>query len=97
MAGKNFKIVVHRSSDSVHLKLQGSFDGSSAHQLLNVMEANAKGMSKIIVHTSGLSDIHPFGTGILQGNLLSKAEQFAELIFTGDNSRELAPEGAIFL
>ncbi len=97
MAGTNFKIVVHRNSDSVHLKLQGSFDGSSAHQLLNAMEANAKGMNNIFVHTSGLSDIHPFGTGILQGNLLSKTEQSAELIFIGDNSRELAPEGAVYL
>ncbi len=97
MAETNFKILVHRSSDSVHLKLKGSFDGSSAHQLLNAMEANAKGMNKIIVHTSGLSDIHPFGTGILQGKLFDMAGQSAELIFTGDNSRELAPEGAVYL
>ncbi len=97
MAGTNFKIVVHRSSDCVHFKLEGSFDGSSAHQLLNAMETNAKGVNRIIVHTSGLSEINPIATGVLQGNLSCKTGQSAELIFTGENSRTLAPEGAVYL
>ena len=33
----NFKISVHRNSDSLDLKLMGDFDGTSACELLNVM------------------------------------------------------------
>ena len=32
-----FKICVHRNSENLHLKLKGNFDGTSAHELLTVM------------------------------------------------------------
>jgi len=34
----NFRISVHRSSENLHLKLMGNFDGISAHELLNVLK-----------------------------------------------------------
>jgi len=40
----NFRISVHRSSDSLHMKLMGDFDGSSAWELLNVLR-NAQRVS----------------------------------------------------
>ena len=57
----NFKIVNHRNSDNMHLKLMGDFDGSSAHQLLNLLTKNGLAASKIFIHTSALKSIVPFG------------------------------------
>jgi hypothetical protein len=33
----NFKILVHRNSENLHLKLTGDFDGTSAQKLLNAL------------------------------------------------------------
>jgi len=32
-----FKVCVHRNGENLHLKLKGNFDGTSAHELLTVM------------------------------------------------------------
>ncbi len=34
----NFRIFLHETRDSLHLKLDGDFDGSSAHELLNTLK-----------------------------------------------------------
>jgi len=33
-----FRISIHRNSENLHLKLMGDFDGTSAHELLNVLK-----------------------------------------------------------
>ena len=51
----NFKILVHRNSDSLHLKLVGDFDGTSAHELLNSLTKNARGVRRVFIQgTYGL-------------------------------------------
>ena len=57
----NFKILIHKSSESLHLKLTGDFDGTSAHELLNTIKDYGAGMNKIFIHTNGLRGIFPFG------------------------------------
>jgi anti-anti-sigma regulatory factor len=81
----NFRIVIHQNSDSLHLKLMGDFDGSSAHELLNTMRSHCVVVNKIFIHTSGLKAIHPFGRAVFQRNLSSLGKQAASLIFTGEN------------
>ena len=34
----NFRIFLHETRDSLHLKLDGDFDGSSAHELFNTLK-----------------------------------------------------------
>ena len=36
----NFKILCHQGSDGLQLKLMGDFDGSSAYELINTLEAH---------------------------------------------------------
>ena len=33
----NFQIYSYKTRDSLHLKLNGDFDGSSAHELINIL------------------------------------------------------------
>lgn len=90
----NFKISVHRNSDNLHLKLIGDFDGTSAHQVLNILKTNSRGASNIFIHTSCLKHIDPFGRITFHNNIRQFKKGPLRLVFTGDNSEELAPEGA---
>jgi len=36
----SFKILAHRNSDNLHLKLEGDFDGRSALELINYLKKN---------------------------------------------------------
>ena len=87
----NFKIVFHRSSDNLHLKLTGDFDSSSAHELIEVLRRNWSGPNKVIIHTSSLKAIHPFGRDTFQKNMTDLKDYSARMVFTGENAKELAP------
>ncbi|MBW2707871.1 MAG: hypothetical protein JRD04_01070 [Deltaproteobacteria bacterium] len=87
----NFRIAVHRNSQSLHLKLLGDFDGSSAHQLLNVLKSDANGLARVFVHTDCLRNVHPFGQDVFQNNLDILKRQTVPLVFTGEYASQLAP------
>jgi hypothetical protein len=88
----NFKISVHRNSENLHLKLTGDFDGSSAWELLNVLKKRSNGARKVIVHTSCLNNIYPFGRDTFHQILSDLDGPKPRLMFTGENANQLAPE-----
>jgi len=92
MAG-NFRVVVHRNSDSLHLRLEGDFDGSSAHQLLCMLGESGNKINKVFIHTNGLKEIHPFGKAVFHRNLKDFNTRRADLVFPGDKGPEIAPQG----
>ena len=83
----NFKILVHHSSESLHLKLVGDFDGTSAYEVINAMLENGRS-HRIFIHTASLKEIHPFGKGILEKNLSLFKKQDIKVIFTGDHAAQ---------
>ena len=80
----SFRILLHRNSESLHLKLMGDFDGSSAYELLNTLKIYAANVNRIFIHTNGLREIHPFGKAVFQNNASEIDKQPANLIFTGE-------------
>jgi len=94
----DFKILVHRNSENLHLRLTGDFDETSAHQLLNALEENCANVRKIFVHTSCLKKIYnPFAQELFQKDLHFMNGQSPSLIFTCENGKQIAPEGSRFL
>lgn len=91
MAG-NFRIRVHRNSENLHLKLMGDFDGSSAWELLNMLKKRANNVYRVIIHTSCLKRIDPFGRDTFQQNLGQFKNSTAHILFTGENASQIAPE-----
>lgn len=89
----NFKVVVHRNSESLHLRLEGDFDGSSAHQLIHMPGEDGHGVGRVFIHTNGLKEIHPFGSAVFQKNLNVFKTKKPVLIFTGERGAEIAPPG----
>ena len=88
----NFRCFIHRSSDSIHMKLFGDFDGSSAHELVNALKKNCGTASKIFIHTNSLNNIHPFGRETFLNNLGFLNGKSPLIFFTGEDASQLAPE-----
>jgi hypothetical protein len=86
----NFQILPYKTRDSLHLKLAGDFDGSSAHELINTLVDNDAGYYQIFINTNDLKTIHPFGREVLEKKLGSINKPFKNLIFIGENSHELS-------
>jgi len=94
---RKFGISVHRNDQNIHLKLVGDFDGISAHELLRVLKRYCRRSSRVFIHTSCLRSIHPFGQNVFHTHLALLKGQSVELVFTGENASELAPQrGALF-
>nr|MBP7323348.1 hypothetical protein [Deltaproteobacteria bacterium] len=90
--GTNFRILVHKNSHNLHLKLHGDFDGSSARQLLNTISKLGGRSDSVFIHTAGLCDIQPMGCDIFQMNVSSLSRRFSEgIIYTGAKAQLLAP------
>jgi len=87
----NFRISAHRNGENLHLKLMGDFDGTSAHELLNVLKKRADHTSRVFIHTGSLRNIFPFGLNVFHTNLDVLKGQSVEFLFTGENAPEFEP------
>lgn len=87
----NFRISTRRKNDSLHLKLAGDFDGSSACELLNVIRKDRRKVARIFIHCDSLKHIHPFGRSVLHSEMSDLGKDPPFLHFTGDNAGHIAP------
>lgn len=90
----NFRIVIHRNSDNLHLKLAGNFDGSSACELIHTMASKSSKNGKIFVHTANLSSIHPFGKALFKERARGYLKRANNITFTGKLGSQLAIPGS---
>ncbi|MEJ2657548.1 MAG: hypothetical protein P8012_10170 [Desulfobacterales bacterium] len=89
----NFKIYCQRNSGSLHLKLMGDFDGSSAYELIHTLQKYNGNGGKVFIHTRALSSVHPFGLEVFQKSCsIKKLSQ--SLTFTGEYGARIAPQGS---
>jgi hypothetical protein len=85
----NFKILFHKTRESLHLKLDGDFDGSSAHELINAIREQGTGFFQIFIDTNDLRTVHPFGKEVFQKNLGRFDNKIRNLIFIGENGHKI--------
>ncbi len=88
----NFRVSVFRKNATLYLKLMGDFDGSSAFDLLNVLEKNCQGIQSVFIHTNGLKNIYPFGRDMFFNNLYTLTGKHIRLVFRGENAAQISPE-----
>ena len=62
----NFQILTHETRDSLHLKLFGDFDGTSAYELYNTLTEHNSGFNQIFVDINNLKTIYPFGRDLFE-------------------------------
>jgi hypothetical protein len=86
----NFQIVFFKTRDSLHLKLDGDFDGNSAYELINTIKDHGTEFFQIFIDTNDLKTVHAFGKEVFQKNF-GALKQLSNLIFIGQNDRRLTP------
>jgi len=86
----NFKISIHKNNGSLHLKLSGHFDGTSAHELLNLIKSHSGESSQILIHTDNLIHVHSFGLQTFRNNIGRFNKHSDRLVFTGENASHFA-------
>jgi len=88
----NFKISVRRQNSSLHLKLIGDFDGTSACELFNFLQDNCNGVSRVFINTRSLREVYPFGVDTFQNSLYLLKDRPFRLMFSGKNCASIAPD-----
>jgi hypothetical protein len=88
----NFRIFINRNNNRLELKLAGDFDGTSACELLNTLSERCDGVDSVLVNTSRLKEIYPFGQDTFHNNLYRLRKKAIRLVFTGKKAMSIAPE-----
>lgn len=86
----NFKLFSHETRDSIHLKLYGDFDGTSALELITVLKKIPNKSCQIFIDTGELKNVSSFGRDVLQKRLGIEGKQSNGLIFIGKYKHEFA-------
>ena len=86
----NFQIYSFKTRDSLHLKLNGDFDGNSAHELINLLIEAGTGFWEVFIDTNGLKTIHPFGRAVFEKNLRILKKKLSNIIFIGENGQKIS-------
>ena len=86
---RNFNIYSFKTRDSLHLKLAGDFDGSSAHELINVLLDHSRDCFDIFIDTDGLKSLHPFGIEVFKKNMGTTKLTIKNLVFIGSNGNKI--------
>jgi len=87
----NFQIYSCKTRDSLHLKLNGDFDGNSAHELINILNEAGSSFWEIFIDTNGLKTIHPFGKSVFEKKFSILNKKIKNLIFIGGNGNNISP------
>jgi hypothetical protein len=81
----NFHMFTHKTTETLHVKLSGDFDGSSASELVNALADSQDRYYQIFINTTELNNIHPFGQEVLQRRLSELKTRGPGVIFIGKN------------
>ena len=87
----NFHIFSFKTKDSLHLKLEGDFDGNSAYELLETLKKYDSGFFQIFIDTNDLKNIYPFGKEVFQKKLGIYKQLLSNLIFIEENGHKISP------
>ena len=85
----NFHMFTHKTTDTLHIKLTGDFDGSSASELANVLATQQEKYYQIFINTSELKHIYPFGVEVLQHELPGIENHRPRFIFIGKDLQHI--------
>lgn len=62
----NFSISARNSGQDLIVDIAGVFDGNSAWELINTITGKFKGKGRIVVDTTNVETVHPFGSAVLE-------------------------------
>lgn len=81
----NFHVFFYETRDTLHLRLSGDFDGTSAFQLLETLKKQKAGFDQIFIDVNNLKTIYPFALEVFQKEINSYGQKADNFIFLGKN------------
>ena len=72
----------------LHLQLLGEFDGSAACELIKRIEEDGSGASKIMIDTTELKSIHPFGKTVFRNRIGPLSRRLYGVTFFGKHKHQ---------
>lgn len=90
---EGFRVLVHRNSESLHLRLEGDFDEEAARQVVTMIGANSNGAGRVFIHTNGLGMISSTGQQVFRRQFPLCRKNRVSFIFTGEKAVQIAPPG----
>ncbi len=90
----NFQVTFKKSNGNLHIKPVGDFDGSSAWQLINLLDEKYDGKGRVFIDTRNLRKVHSFGCSTFQCRFHFCRVPATQLFFKGKKGYELAPKGS---
>jgi hypothetical protein len=90
----NFKVEFKKSNCDLHLYVSGDFDGSSAWELINLIQEKYDEKGQIFIETQNLREICPFGRHTFQCGLVLTQVPAHRLFFEGEKGFDIAPKGS---
>ena len=85
----NFKLSLHETRGSIHMKMCGDFDGSSAYELITALQKYACKSNQVFIHTEDLGNIYSFGRSVFHCNLGVLRKQSNKIVFLGKHKDNL--------
>jgi hypothetical protein len=90
----NFQIKYKRQNGDLHVNPVGDFDGSSAWELIHLLDEKYDGHGEVHIDTNRLRSVCPFGCNTFQCQFYLSRVPAQRLLLTGEKGRALAPEGS---
>ncbi len=82
----NFHVFSYKMRDTLHLRLSGDFDGTSAFQLLEMLKKHKAGFDQIFIDVNNLKMIYPFALEVFQKEINNYDQKPDNFIFLGKNN-----------
>ncbi|WP_022667131.1 hypothetical protein [Desulfospira joergensenii] len=88
-----FHLKTQKRNQNLYIDLYGTFDGSSAFELVNIIQKEKNRNQSIFIDTSRLSKSFPFGRAVLDSHLPNNSLR-ERLHFLGRWANRIRPEGS---
>ena len=92
----NFHLKTRLHHNDLHIHLHGSFNGSSACELVRTLQHKSHISKSVFIDTTHVTRTFPFGRAVLEAELPKKGLR-RQIHFTGNFARDIMPEGCILL
>lgn len=90
----NFQIDYKRENGDLYVSPVGDFDGSSAWELIHLIDEQYDGQGRVHIDTGRLCRVCPFGCNTFQCQFYKSRVPARQLLFRGKVGQALAPKGS---
>jgi hypothetical protein len=89
----NFQIRFQKRNGTLYVAPKGDFDGSSAWELVNLIQDQYDGAGRVVIDTQRLGNLCPFGCSTFKCRIRSGRLPVSRLVIRGALGKEIAPDG----